>query len=186
MVGTPRGLAYVPMVGTYGTLVFGLPYVPVVGTGCPHGGYGILFFAAAPARDIHEWCAVPFLEISGRQMCAVGKIGETIFRSDPIAVTAEEPLSGLAQKPVVLIFGKPAHNRTLDLVPIEAAAARQDRWTWPLFRSSLRSQPRISIQSSLAPGDMARQAGAFRIALGTATNGPLLFRLRFMKFPLVK
>jgi hypothetical protein len=38
-----------------------------------------------------------------------------------------------------------------------------------LFDQSLRSQPRSSIHSRRAPGDMARQAGAFMIALITGT-----------------
>src|SRR5207302_9718015 len=72
------------------------------------------------------------------------------------------------------------------LRPIDSAASRQERSTLPLLRPSLRSHPRRSIQSSRPSGDMTRQAGFARIALGSATNGPLIFRLRFMKFLLAK
>jgi hypothetical protein len=45
-------------------------------------------------------------------MRAKGQVGEAIFRSNPASFAAEESVSGFAQESVVLIFGKPAHNRT--------------------------------------------------------------------------
>jgi hypothetical protein len=96
MVGTPWAAAYVPMVGTYGPPVPGLPYVPMVVTGCPHGGYGILFFAAAASGGVDERLVIPFLEISGWWVRAVSEVGEAIMRRDTASVHAEKSFAGLA------------------------------------------------------------------------------------------
>src|SRR5258707_10225458 len=104
MVGTLRGLTYVPMVGTYSALAVRLPYVPMVGTGCPHGGYGFLFFASGTAAYVDEQLAIPFLIIARGRLCAVGEIGEAIMRGNTVTIAAEKAGGGFADKAIVLKF----------------------------------------------------------------------------------
>src|SRR6516164_9278495 len=135
MVGTPRGVAYVPMVGTYGPPIPGLPYVPMVGTGCTHGGYGILFFAGVAAGGIGERFAIPFLEISGWRMRPVSEIGETIVRRDSATIVAEEAFRCLAEEAVVLVFGIPAHNRIFGFGADRFCRTATSQVRFPVVRS---------------------------------------------------
>src|SRR5215831_524468 len=115
MVGTPRGVAYVPMVSTYGAPVPTLPSVLMVSTPCAHGEHGILFFPAASARCVDELFPVPLLEVAGRQMCAVSQIGEAVVRADPASVHAEKTEGGHTQEAMVLQLLIPTHNRARGL-----------------------------------------------------------------------
>jgi len=107
---TPRGRFYVLTIITYGLPVPAPPYVLTIITGCADHHHGILFFAPAPAGGVDEGLVIPFLEVSGWRMRAVRKFGKAIVRGNAVTIAAEEALAGLAQKPIVLVFGKPADN----------------------------------------------------------------------------
>ena len=107
---TPPGCFYVLTIITYGIPVLVPPYVLTIITGCADHHHGFLFFATRPAGGVNEGLAIPVLEVSGWRMRAMRKFGEAIMRCDPASVGAEKSLAGLAQKPIVLVFGKPADN----------------------------------------------------------------------------
>ncbi|MFZ1090562.1 MAG: hypothetical protein WAN75_15230 [Xanthobacteraceae bacterium] len=72
--------------------------------------YGILFFPTTPARGIGEQFAIPFFEVSRRRMRAIREFREAITRGDTATVTTQKPFGGLAQKPVMLVLGKPMND----------------------------------------------------------------------------
>src|SRR5262249_43469521 len=111
----PRGhgflfFPYVPLVSTYGILAGGCPYVRRGRTGSPTGPDG--FGPPTAAGGICELLTAPLFRAPSRRRRAVGKVGKAIFCENPAAVRPEKALAGLAQKPEVLVFGKPAHNRS--------------------------------------------------------------------------
>src|SRR5262249_51373104 len=92
---------------------WGTSYVPCGGTGCSPRWYGILFFPTATTGGIDEYFSLPFFEVPGRRVRAVGEICKAKFRSDTASIRAEKSLAGFAQKAIVLILRIPAGDRIL-------------------------------------------------------------------------
>ena len=61
--------------------------------------------------DVHF--AVPFLEISGWRMRAVGKVGEAVLCCNATPVATEKASDSLTHEPIVIEFGKSARGRFL-------------------------------------------------------------------------
>src|SRR5262249_38893920 len=113
-------------------------------------------------------------------MRSVGKIGEAVVIADPMSITTEESVGSLNEESVVFVLGVPAHNRSR-----RSGADRLRRVpAGPPHVAVVRSivaQPSSQLDPQQpGPGHMAAQAGAFRMALGIATYGPLLCRPRLL------